>query len=195
MGHEELVRHLIGSAERRKAVILDQAREEAERRIAAASAQAEAMERESAGTLEREAARERDLRMSRARSEANSIELRARASLADDILARLRERLALVPAGAGYPKTAERLYLEILPEIPAGNITLGADAKAMGALEGLTADPRIKRVPLPEEELGGVEVSDDAGTIRIRNTLKARLENARPVLMAEIHRCLACEDE
>lgn len=195
MGHEELVRHLIGNAERRKAGILGQAREEAERRIAAARTQAEAMERESAEALEREAARERDLRMSRARSEANRIELRARASLADDILARLRERLAQAPAGAGYPETAQRLYLEILPEIPAGNIILGADAKAMVALESLTADPRIRRVPLPEEELGGVEVSDEAGTVRIRNTLKARLENARPALMVEIHRCLAGENE
>lgn len=190
------MRHLIGSAERRKAVILGQAREEAERRIAAAREQAEAMERESAEALEREAARVRESRMSRARSEANSLELRARASLADDILARLRERLARVPAGAEYPKTAERLYLEILPEIPAGNITLCADAKALDALERLTADdPRIRRVPLPEEELGGVEVADDAGTVRIRNTLKARLENARPALMVEIHRCLAGEDE
>jgi vacuolar-type H+-ATPase subunit E/Vma4 len=195
MGHEELVRHLIANAERRKAAILGQAREEAGRRIAAARAQAEAMERESAEALEREATRERGLRMSRARSEANLIKLRARASLADDILARLRGRLALVPAGAGYPKTAERLYLEILPEIPEGNITLGADAKALVALERLTAEPRIRRVPLPEEELGGVEVSDDASTIRIRNTLRARLENARPALMVEINRCLAGENE
>jgi vacuolar-type H+-ATPase subunit E/Vma4 len=195
MGHEELVRHLIGNAERRKAEILGQAREEAGRRVAAAHPQAEAMERESAEALEREVARERDIRMSRARAEANSLGLRARASLADDILERLRERLARVPAEAEYPKIAERLYREILPEIPAGDILLGADAKALDALGPLTADVRIRRVLLPEEELGGVEVSDDAGTIRIRNTLKARLENARPVLMAEIHRCLAGENE
>jgi vacuolar-type H+-ATPase subunit E/Vma4 len=195
MGHEELVRHLIGNAERRKAEILGQAREEAGRRVAAAHPQAEAMERESAEALEREVARERDIRMSRARAEANSLGLRARATLADDILERLRERLARVPAEAEYPKIAERLYREILPEIPAGDILLGADAKALDALGPLTADVRIRRVLLPEEELGGVEVSDDAGTIRIRNTLKARLENARPVLMAEIHRCLAGENE
>jgi V/A-type H+-transporting ATPase subunit E len=195
MGHEELVRHLIGNAERRKAEILGQAREEAGRRIAVALAQAEAMDSGSGEALNREAARERDLRMSRARSEAKLLELRARASLADDILARLRKRLAQVPAEAGYPKTAERLYREILPEIPAGDITLGADAKALDALEPLTADPRIRRVLLPEEELGGVEVWDEAGTIRIRNTLKVRMENARPVLMATIRRYLAGENE
>jgi vacuolar-type H+-ATPase subunit E/Vma4 len=195
MGHEELVRHLIGNAERRKAEILGRAREEAGRRIEAAVAQAEALDGTSVDALRREAARERDLRMSRARREANSIGLRARASLADDIMARLRDRLVSVPAGPGYRGTAERLYREILPEIPAGKIMLAADAKALSALEPQTADPRMRRVLLPEEEIGGVEVSDDAGKIRIRNTLKARLENARPLLASEIRRYLASEDE
>jgi vacuolar-type H+-ATPase subunit E/Vma4 len=90
---------------------------------------------------------------------------------------------------------AERLYREILPEIPAGTITLCADPKALEALSPLAADPRIRCVPLPEEELGGVEISDEAGAIRIRNTLRARAENARPALMAEIRRCLAAADE
>lgn len=195
MGHEELIRHLIGSAERRKGEILRQAREEAGRRVALALAQAEAMERDSREAFEREAARERDLRMSRARLEAKAVELRARASLADDILARLRERLSRVPSEARYPRVAERLYREILPEIPAGNVTLSADANALEALAPLTTDPRFRRVLLPEEEIGGVEASDEAGAIRIRNTLRARLENARPALMAEIHRCLVGADE
>jgi len=195
MGHEELVRYLIGNAEGRKEEILAKAREEAERRIALALAKAEAMERESREAFEREAALERDLRMSHARLEANTVQLRARASLADDIMARLRERLSRVPAEARYPRIAERLYREILPEIPAGNVTLSADAKALEALEPLIALPRFRSVPLPEDELGGVEASDEAGSIRIRNTLRARLEKARPALMAEIHRSLARADE
>jgi vacuolar-type H+-ATPase subunit E/Vma4 len=195
MGQEELVRHLIGNAERRKEEILGQAREEAKRRVARAVEQAEAMERESLEACGREAAREHDLRMSRARLEANAIELRARASLAEEILARLRERLSRVPSEAGYPRIAERLYREILPEIPQGNVTLSADAYALEALASLAAEPRIRRVLLREEEIGGVEASDEAGTIRIRNTLRARLENARPALMTEIHRSLAAEDE
>jgi vacuolar-type H+-ATPase subunit E/Vma4 len=195
MGHEELIRHLIGSAERRKGEILRHAREETGRRLGRALEQAEAMERESRESFEREAARERDLRMSRARLEANAIELRARASLADDILARLRERLSRVPSEARYPRLVERLYREILPEIPQGNVTLSADANALEALAPLVTDPRIRRILLLEEELGGVEASDEAGTIRIRNTLRTRLENARPALMVEIHRSLAGADE
>jgi vacuolar-type H+-ATPase subunit E/Vma4 len=133
--------------------------------------------------------------MSRARLEANAIELCARASLTEDILARLRERLSRVPSEARYPRLAELLYREILPEIPQGNVTLSADATALEALAPLTTDPRIRRVPLPEVEIGGVEVSDEAGAVRIRNTLKTRLENARPALMAAIHQSLAGSDE
>lgn len=195
MGHEELARHLIGNAERRKEEILGQARDEAGRRVALAIEQAEAMERESREAFEREAARERDLRMSRARQEAKAIELRARDSLTEDILALLRERLSRVPSEARYPRVAERLYREILPEIPQGNVTLSVDANALEALAPLTADPRIRHVPLPEEEIGGVEASDEAGAIRIRNTLRARMENARAALMTEIHRSLVVADE
>ena len=195
MGHEALALHLIGNAEGRKAEILGAAREEAGRRIARAMAQAEAMERASRETFEREAARKRDLRLGRARLEANAVELRAQAALAEEILSRLRERLSRVPSGEGYPRVAERLYREILPEIPAGFVSLGADVHALEALLPLLADPRIRRVPLPEDEVGGVVVSDEAGTIRIRNTLKARLENARPALMAEIRRRLVRADE
>jgi vacuolar-type H+-ATPase subunit E/Vma4 len=195
MGHEALARHLIGNAEGRKAEILDEAREEAGRRIARAMAQSEAMERASREMFEREATQERDLRLGRARLEAKAVELRAQAALAEDILARLRERLSRVPAGEGYPRVAERLYREILPEIPEGTVDLGADAYALEALAPLLADPRIRRVPLPEEEIGGVVVSDQAGAVRIRNTLKARLDNARPALMAEIHRRLVRADE
>jgi V/A-type H+-transporting ATPase subunit E len=195
MGHETLALHLIGNAEGRKAEILGEAREEAGRRIARALAEAEAMECASREAFEREIARERDLRMSRARLEAKEVEVRAQAALAEDVLARLRERLSRVPSTGGYPGVAERLYREILPEIPAGNVRLGADAQALESLGPLLADPRIRRVPLPEDEIGGVEVSDEAGTIRIRNTLKARLENALPSLMAEIHRRLVAADE
>jgi vacuolar-type H+-ATPase subunit E/Vma4 len=194
MGREELVRHLIGNAEQRSEEILRRAREEAGQRIAQARSRADEMERELRESLGREEEREREIRMGRARLEANFVRLRAGASLAEEALVLLRQRLARVPAEAGYPLVAERLYREILPEIPAGTITLCADPKALEALAPLV-EARIRCVPLPEEELGGVEASDEAGAIRIRNTLRARAENARPALMAEIRRCLAAVDE
>jgi vacuolar-type H+-ATPase subunit E/Vma4 len=194
MGHEVLVRHLIGDADRRKQEILGKAREEAENRIERAREQADAMEREYREALKREVARERDLRMSRARTEAVAMELRAQAVLAEGVLSLLEDRLSRLPDDAGYPEVAERLYREILPELPPGNIVLRADAKAREALESLTAGTRIRLAPLPEEELCGVEASDEEGRIRIRNTLRGRLRNARPELLAEIRRRL-CGDE
>lgn len=194
MGREELARHLIREAERRREEVLRRAREEAERRIARAASEAEAMERESREALERDAARERELRMSRARMEARAFALRTRASLVDRILGRLRDRLSAVPAEARYPGVAERLFREILPEIPEGTVTLFADARALEALGPLLADPRVRRAPLPEEEIAGVEMSDESGAIRIRNTLGTRLENALPAMMAEIRRTVAADE-
>lgn len=195
MGHQELARHLIGNAEGRKREILDRARQEASRRIAAARARADEMERDFRESLERDVARERDLRLGRAHLEAGAIELRAQGALAEETLARLRERLGRVPSEARYPRVAERLYLEILPEIPRGNVTVRADANALETLAPLLADPRIRRASLSEEELGGVEVSDEEGAIRIRNTLRARLAKAHPALLAEIRRSLTRGDE
>lgn len=194
MGHEALIRHLIGDAECRKREILEKAREDAGFRIERASEQAEAMERKFREALEREVAQERDLRMSRARTEAKAMELRERAVLTEGILSFLEARLSRLPGEAGYPEVAERLYREILPELPPGIIVLRVDAKAREALESLTSGTRIRLAPLPEEELGGVEASDEEGRIRIRNTLRGRLRNARPGLLAEIRRRL-CGDE
>jgi vacuolar-type H+-ATPase subunit E/Vma4 len=195
MGKEELVRHLIGIAESRKEEILRNAREEAGRRIANALAQAARMEAECADAIGRETALERDRRMSRARLEACFLELRARDLIAEKIMARLEKRLSQAPRAAGYPSSARRLFLEILPELPAGNILLAADPAALESIAALASEPRIRLVPLPAGEWGGVEASHESGSIRIRNTLKARLENARPALLAEIRRSLDGGDE
>ena len=195
MGHDELVRHLIAEAERRKDEILSRARQAARERIARAQEEAEAMGREFRESLEREVARERDLRMSRARTEAAAMELRAQASFAGEVLALLGDRLSRLPGESRYPRVAEALYREILPELPPGNVVLRADAMTRETIEPLTAGMRIRFAPLPQDELGGVEASDEEGRIRIRNTLRRRLQNARPELLAEIRRRLRNVDE
>src|SRR5512143_4302626 len=75
----------------------------------------------------REGERARLLRMNRARQEANGAWLRARAGIVDAVLARVEERLPLLLGDARYPAVAERLYREILPELPEGNVILRAD--------------------------------------------------------------------
>lgn len=195
MGHEELVRHLIGTALTRREEILGEAREEAGRRTERTRLEAEAMERESREALAREIDREREIRLGRARREARAFEIRARAALADEILARLRDRISRLPSGPGYPELAERLLREILPELPPGDIVVRTDPRARDALEPLLAGRRVRFDILGPEDLGGVEASDEAGSVRIRNTLAERFSNARPALLAEIHRRLDEADE
>ena len=195
MGYEELIRHLIRTAESRRDGILARAREEAAKITEDARRTAEAVEPDGRDAAAREAERARDLRMNRVRQEANEAWLRARAAIVDAVLARVEERLPLLLGDARYPAVAERLYREILPELPEGNVLLRADGVTRAALERSASDARIRFGPLPETEIGGVDASDEDGTFLVRNTLRSRFVKARPALMVELWRRLPGPDE
>ena len=194
MGYEELIRHLIRTAESRRDGILARAREEAAKITEETRRKAEAIAPDVRDATAREAARARDLRMNRVRQEANEAWLRARAAIVDAVLARVEERLPLLLDDARYPAVAERLYLEILPEFPAGHVILRADGVTRTALERSASDARIRFGPLPETEIGGVDASDEGGTFLVRNTLRSRFVKARPALMVELWRRLPGPD-
>ena len=195
MGHEELVRRLIRDAEIRKEEILGRAREEAVRLRAAALARAGEMERESREALARDTARERRLAWNRARIAVRAGRFRARAAVAAEILARLEERMSRLPRNGGYPRVAARLFEEIRPELPEGEVVLRGDPAALPVLRSLATAPRFRFEPLAEGELGGVEASSPDGALVLRNTLRSRLGKAMPDLMAEIDRMLGPSDE
>lgn len=195
MGYEELIRHLIRTAETRRDGILSRAREEAAKITEDALRKSETVELDLRDAADREASLARGRRMNRVRQEANEVRLRARAAVADAVLARVEERLPLLLGETRYPAVAERLYMEILPELPAGNVILRADGVARAALEPAASDARIRFGPLPESEIGGVEASDEDGTLLVRNTLRARFVKARPALMVELWRRLPGPDE
>lgn len=195
MGYEDLVRHLIRTAEARRDGILARAREEAAKITEDARRKSETVERDVRDTAVREASVVRDRRMNRVRQEANEVRLRARAAVADAVLARVEARLPLLLGEARYPAVAERLYREILPELPAGNVILRADGVTRAALEPSASAARIRFGPLPETEIGGVEASDEDGTFLVRNTLRSRFVKARPSLMVELWRRLPGPDE
>ena len=195
MGYDELTRHLIRTAETRRDGILSRARDEAAKITEEALRMPETVEPDVRDATAREGERARLLRMNRARQEANGAWLRARAGVVDAVLARVEERLPLLLGEARYPDVAERLYREILPELPDGNVLLRADGVSRAVLERSAPDPRIRFGPLPEKEIGGVEASDEGGTYVVRNTLRSRFVKARPVLMAELWRRLPGPDE
>lgn len=195
MGYEELTRHLIRTAETRRDGILARAREEAARTMEAARMKSETVEPDVRDGTAREAERERLLRMNRARQEANEAWLRARAGVVDAVLARVEERLQLLLGETRYPAVAERLYREILPEFPEGNVILRVDGVTRSVVERSASDSSIRFEPLPEKEIGGVEASDEDGTFLVRNTLRSRFVKARPALMVELWRRLPGPDE
>jgi len=195
VGYEELTRHLIRTAETRRDGILARARDEAAKITEDALRESETAEPDVRDATAREADRARDLRMNRVRQEANEAWLRARAAIVDAVLARVEERLPLLLGEARFPAVAERLYREILPELPAGSVILRADGVTRAALERSAPDARIRFGPLPETEIGGVEASDENGTFFVRNTLRSRFVKARPALMVELWRRLPGPDE
>lgn len=195
MGYEELTRHLIRTAETRRDGILARARDEAAKIREDALRKSETVEPDVRDATAREAKRARDRSMNRARQEANEAWLRARAAIVDAVLARVEEHLPLLLGEARYPAVAERLYREILPELPEGNVILRADGVTRAALERSASDARIRFGPLPETEIGGVEASDEDGTFLVRNTLRSRFVKARPALMVELWRRLPGPDE
>ncbi len=190
MGYEELVRRLIRDAAIRKEEILGHAREEAMRLRASALARAGEMERDSREARERDVERERRLAWNRARMEVRAGRFGARAALAAEVVARLEERLARVPADPGYPRVVARLFEEIRPELPEGEVVLRGDAGALPVLRSLAPGPRFRFEPLPEGELGGVEAASPDGALLLRNTLRSRLARAMPEVLAEIDRML-----
>jgi len=153
------------------------------------------VERDVRDAAGREASLARGRRMSRVRQEANEVRLRARAAVADAVLARVEERLPLLLGEARYTAVAERLYREILPELPAGIVILRADGVTRAALERSASAARVRFGELPETEIGGVEASDEGGTFLVRNTLRSRFVKARPALMVELWRRLPGPDE
>jgi len=195
VGYEELIRHLIRTAETRRDGILARARDEAVKITEEARKKAETVEPDVRDATAREAERVRDRSMNRARQEANQIRLRARAAVADAVLARVEERLPLLLGEARDRAVAEQLYREILPEFPEGNVILRADGVTRTAIERLASDARIRFEPLPETEIRGVEASDEDGTFLVRNTLRSRFVKARPALMVELWRRLPGPDE
>jgi V/A-type H+-transporting ATPase subunit E len=195
VGYEELIRHLIRTAETRRDGILARAREEAAKITEDARRKSETVERDVRDATGREASLARTRRMNRVRQEANEVRLRARAAVADAVLARVEERLPLLLGEARYPAVAEQLYREILPELPAGNVILRADGVTRAAVERSASAARIRFGPFPETEIGGVEASDEDGTFLVRNTLRSRFVKARPALMVELWRRLPGPDE
>ena len=194
MGYDELMRDLLREAESRAEGIVSLAREEARRAIAAALEQAE----QSTGRFEenesREAERARRIQMNRVLGEERAIRMAAEAALGDKVFALLEKRLRALGSQADYAALVGRLFEEMRSDLPEADLIVYADEKVRPRLKERLRGREVRFEPLPEEEWGGVEVSDAARSVRIRNTFRGRLAKSRPQLLVEIHKWMSGHD-
>lgn len=200
MGYSELAGYLIQQAEAKRSEILSRAREEADRRIAAAEADAKQAEAETEQRLDREIGLERRFQIETIRRETRTALLSARASLTEEVFSRIEARLRSLPGTPEYPILIRRLAAELLPALPEGKWIVWADSGVESLLRSLLwpgergghqPERAVEFRPLPDEEIGGLMVADAAETVLIRNTLRSRLQRGRAAFLVEIYRWLS----
>lgn len=191
MGYSELAGYLIQQAEAKRSEILSRAREEADRRLAAAEAEAKQAEAETEQRLDREIGLQRRFQTETIRRETRTALLSARASLTEEVFSRIEARLRSLPGTPEYPILIRRLAAELLPELPEGKWIVWADPGAESLLRSLLPERAAEFRPLPDEEIGGLMVADATETVLIRNTLRSRLQRNRAALLVEIYRWLS----
>ena len=188
MGYERLIQDLVEHAEKKKKEILESGHQESLRIISEAEAISRQLESEFHRALKRKLDQKRRRAQDRTKIEIRSILLEARVALVGEVLLRVRERLRILPSRRESSGLIERLFQEILAEIPPGPIIIRADKKVSGILQPLLKGKNVIFKPLPKEELGGFEIINQDDTVRIKNTFRARLEKAVPELSLEINR-------
>jgi len=175
MGVEAIVSAIAAEADARVAEIRAQTQARVERILgdAAAAADADRARLESERDEEAEQAAARIV--NRALLEADRQMADAREHLFQDALARLRDRLADVTDGPGYPATLGALYTEAVAIVGDDDVTVLVREADQLLMKELTGD----RVDAEHVEgslvcLGGVDIEADDGRA-VRNTFDSRL--------------------
>ncbi len=182
MGLDSLLAALEDDALEEIARLEAETRREVETILARAEEDARALEerivRESAAS----AAAEAELRLRRARLEADRVRREARGAAFDDVLAAVRGQLAAAREAPDYPRVLRALVGEALLALPAGR-TLRTDPRdEVAAGEALRLLGRSDvEVAASARTWGGVELAADDGRTLV-NTLEERFANAEPLL-------------
>lgn len=186
-GIEDLCRTIAADAAGQIAETLRLAGEKVAARLSLADADAARASAATVAQAEEAAALESKRILSKVQLESRKIELRGRELLIDEVMRRVRERIARLRAKAGYASLLERLAVEGAGELgereieillPAGDAKrLGddalrrvADALGREGVEGATA--AVAAEPAPGT---GVIVRSRDGRVAVDNTLEARM--------------------
>lgn len=168
--------------------IRDQAEQEAEAALAEARARAEQVYQTAyRQALAPEAAQSARIR-NQARFEAECLVGRAREQLVNQALERVRGQLAAMRSSGKYPEVLRRILYELLPGDNGLHdlshiLILEADPRDRDLLEHLLKEKVLDvQVDYSLSCWGGLCARSPDGTVRMINTLEARLERALPYL-------------
>jgi vacuolar-type H+-ATPase subunit E/Vma4 len=156
-------------------------RQEANRIVEAAQADARALQEQAARASEQELQHEVEQRHARARLSAAAAVRDAREEAFREFLAAVRVRIAALREGAEYPSVLGALIRESTTVLAAGTVLRvdGRDERLVSELiEDI--DPQLN-VVAALETAGGVELASADGRT-VRNTVEERLANAEPAL-------------
>lgn len=181
MALSDLLAGLEAEAAAETAQLESDTREEADRILAAARAEAREIEKQASRAGESELQLEAEQRRARARLESAAALRLAREEAFQELLAGVRAELAALREHAGYRAILGALIDETLAVLPGATVIRvdPRDARLAAALIG-GLDPAL-RVVAELETAGGVELASDDGRT-VRNTLEERLANAEPAL-------------
>ena len=181
MALEDLIARLERDAERRIAAAREKASAEAATLRAEAARRREEVEREELEAHRATASQGHERELARARAKARADRLAAEREVIDRVLGRALELIEEVGRSEGYARAVARQLQRALVFVDGVAVTVRARPELIDALKGVA--PVLKADP----ELGwGVEVVADDGSVRIDETLKARLERLAPRLSVQI---------
>lgn len=182
MGLEELLAALEGDARDEIARVDAEARREASAIVACAEEEAHGLEELLVAEAEKEATAESELRLRRARLEAERVLRDAREAAFRDLLEGVRRRLAAIRGDETYTTLLPALVRESLVALP-GARTLRVDARdeaaAAASLRALGREDVAVEASL--STWGGVEAASNDGR-KVVDTLEERLVNGERLL-------------
>jgi vacuolar-type H+-ATPase subunit E/Vma4 len=193
MSYEQLIAALLAEGEAKRNEILGRARAEAERLIAQAAADAEALERQEERQVRDALAARRVEALSRASMDRRRRLLHAKHEVLDAVWRRATE-IALALSGQERARVLQRLLDELLDAAPPGPLTVIIDPRERPHLAPyLTSRNLAVEERSRDDLLLGAEVVA-AGAI-LRASLTTRLAKARPQLLVELNQLLFAEQQ
>ena len=185
MGYEGLLEYLVKDIENQKEKILKKAQEEIEEIKKAGEKEIASMKDAALAKARREIDTIRSKRIYEAQKSAQEPILSAKSGLLESVFEKVGNILADIPKRKDYPNMLEKLLNEALEDCE-GKVEVAVNKRDAAIVQSLLDKKGIDYTLNTSDELiGGVECTLLNGKKRIRNTIEARFQRAKPFLRAK----------